>query len=174
MRDVSKAILEAGIVGPEAAAILERWGLMGARDLAEQAIKDRPVLVEALKEITRLVGKERGAYRHAYPGLGWDAPTVKEAWLEGESQAAIPFKVQWTPTKHLVVKRRDGEGLHLPPEGARMVLEEHKYAGPGGAQAMVIMSVDLKIYKDEEVDAILCVVHHVAGRTPEEAIDAAN
>lgn len=58
MKKVSEAVLSSGVVDPDTARLLERWGLVGATSVAE-----RSDLLEALQEIERLVGRERAAHR---------------------------------------------------------------------------------------------------------------
>jgi hypothetical protein len=151
MRDVSKAVLEAGVVDPETTKLLERWGLIGAATVAE-----RPDLLEALVEIERLVGRERGAFRVTEldldlgrydPGVFMLALHTDETKLRGTCWYAR------VDGPHLLVGRNSGFP-HLPEEG-----DSVSAPGPHG-KIWKILSTE-KLYEGQTVVAVRCETKEV-------------
>ena len=136
MRKVTEAVLATGVVDPATLAVLERWGLHGATEVAT-----RPDLVKALEEVERLVGRERGAFRTAYPGLDMDP---RRPWVFGvEDAAGNCYLCRWGVPGEIYVERR-AKAPHLPEEGTslQMATKERFYVSDGE-----------KIYQGERVVA---------------------
>ena len=136
MRQVSEAVLASGVIDPEAAKLLERWGLEGATSVAE-----RPDLVEALTEIERLVGRERGAYRVTKldiklgrydPGVFRVVDGEGNSWLANTGEMGEIY-VRW---------RR--EAPHFPREGDTLRIRGTR---------RVVTSAE-RLYTDEDLAAV--------------------